>query len=213
MGEASTDGPIAAGPIAAGPMADGTVLAKGLTAEEFRARGGWPAGVKVQLVDGAVVVDAPAQAHRVVAGNVFAKLVTFTSAKPGRGVAGQAVLVTVNATNVYAPDVWRARDGRPDAAANRLDAVPDLAVEVRSPATWRHDSGAKRRRYGEAGTAELWLVDHQARKVVVHRRSKADPSAIGAGGFDDSYTVTVGELLLSPLLPGFSLDLDELFRP
>ena len=115
--------------------------------------------------------------------------------------------VTVGARDVYAPDVWWARDGRPDVAAGRLDSVPDLAVEVRSPATWRYDSGPKRRRYGMAGTAELWLVDHQARRITVHRRSSAESS-----GFDSSLTVTVGELLVSPLLPGFSLDLDEVFQ-
>ena len=181
------------------------MLAKGLTAEQFRARD-WPA--KVELVDGAVVVEAPAEAHQVVGADIFAKLVIFTGAKAGRGVCGLPVDVTVNAGNVYSPDVWWARDGRPDAAAKRLDAVPDLAVEVRSPATWRYDSGPKRRRYGEAGTAELWLVDPQARRIVVHRRSSAMSE-----GFDSTLTATVGELLLSPLLAGFSLDLEELFRP
>ncbi|HVF14253.1 MAG TPA: Uma2 family endonuclease [Acidimicrobiales bacterium] len=165
----------------------------------------------MQLVDGAVVVDAPAAAHRAVAGNIFAKLAVFTGGQAERGVAGLALDVTVNPGNVYAPDVWWAREGRPDAAAGRLDAVPDLAVEVRSPATWRYDSGPKRRHYGEAGTAELWLVDPQARRIVVYRRSSTGPCLPGGGGFADSFTVTVGELLLSPLLPGFSLDLDQIF--
>ena len=117
------------------------------------------------------------------------------------------VEVTVDPANVYVPDVWWARAGRPDAGANRLDAVPDLAVEVRSPATWRFDTGVKLRRYGGAGTAELWLIDHQARRIVVHRRTSVE-----GRGFDDTLTVTAGELLVSPLLPGFSLDLDEILR-
>lgn len=201
-------GPPAQRAIADGPIADGTVLAKGLTVEQFRARE-WPA--KVQLVDGAVVADVPADAHQTVAGNIFAKLVTFTGGAPGRGVAGLALPVMVNATNVYAPDVWWAREGRPDTSPGtgdgRLAVVPDLAVEVRSPATWRHDSGAKRKHYGEAGTAELWLVDPPARRVVVHRRTSAD-----AAGFDVTRTVTVGDLLLTPLLDGFFLDLEQAFK-
>jgi Uma2 family endonuclease len=167
----------------------------------------------VQLVDGEVVVNTPGNAHGLVVTNIFAKLVTFTDGHPGRGQVGLAVEATVNAGNVYTPDVWWAREGRPDAAAGRLDAVPDLAVEVRSPATWRFDSGTKRRRYGEAGTAELWLVDHLARRIVVHRRSSVDASSSGAGGFGAPFTVTTGELLVTPLLPGFSLDLEEVFRP
>jgi Uma2 family endonuclease len=192
-----------------GPVADGTVLAKGLTVEQFGARE-WP--TRVQLVDGAVVADVPADAHQSVAGNIFAKLVTFTGGAPGRGVAGLARPVMVDPTNVYAPDVWWAREGRPDAAAGRLDVVPDLAVEVRSPATWRHDSGAKRRHYGEAGTAELWLVDPQARRILVHRRTSPDVTGFNATGFDVTRTVTVGDLLLSPLLDGFFLDLEQTFR-
>ena len=165
----------------------------------------------MQLVDGAVVVDAPAEVHQAVADAIFAKLVTFTGGQVGRGVAGLALGVTVTANNVYLPDVWWARDGRPDTStgvggAKRLDVVPDLAVEVRSPATWRYDSGPKRRRYGEAGTAELWLVDGPARRIVVHRRASAD-----SAGFDSTLNVTLGELLVSPLLPGFSLDLEHVF--
>ncbi len=192
----------------ADPPTDGTVLATGLDAGAFlvRSASGWPAGVKAQLVEGAAVVDAPGAAHQAVAGNIFAKLVAFTGAKPGRGTAGLPVTVNVGARDVYAPDVWWAREGRPDVAAGRLDAVPDLAVEVRSPATWRYDSGPKRRRYGGAGTAELWLVDPQARRITVHRRSSAD-----ARGFDSTFAVAPGELLVTPLLPGFSLDLDLLF--
>jgi Uma2 family endonuclease len=191
--------------VADGPIADGTVLAKGLTVEQFQARE-WPA--RVQLVDGAVVADVPADAHQAVVGNIFAKLVTFTGGAPGRGVAGLAVPVMVDAANVYAPDVWWAREGRPDATAGRLDVVPDLAVEVRSPATWRHDSGAKRRHYGEAGTAELWLVDPQARRILVHKRTSVEST-----GFDATRTVTVGDLLLTPLLDGFFLDLEQTFKP
>ena len=162
--------------------------------------------MRVELVEGAAVVDAPGAAHQAVAGHIFAKLIAFTGAKPGRGTVGLPVAVVVGARDVYAPDVWWAREGRPDTAAGRLDSVPDLAVEVRSPGTWRYDSGPKRRRYGMAGTAELWLVDPQARKITVHRRSSAD-----ANGFDASFSVVVGEFLVSPLLPGFSLDLEQIF--
>ena len=73
-----------------GPVADGTVLAKGLDAGAFlvRVASGWPAGVKVQLVEGAAVVDAPGAAHQAVAGNVFAKLVAFTGRRAGPGDDG-----------------------------------------------------------------------------------------------------------------------------
>ena len=49
--------------------------------------------------------------------------------------------------------------------------VPDLAVEVRSPSTWRFDIGARRPTTSGYGAGELWLVDTAADVVFVFRRS------------------------------------------
>ena len=52
--------------------------------------------------------------------------------------------VTIDERNVYAPDVlWYAEGRIPHLRADRPYPVPDLAVEIRSPTTWRHDIGAK----------------------------------------------------------------------
>ena len=51
--------------------------------------------------------------------------------------------------------------------------MPDLAVEVRSPSTWRYDVGAKKDGYERHGLPELWLVDTEARSVLVYRRARA----------------------------------------
>lgn len=53
-----------------------------------------------------------------------------------------------------------------------LDFVPDLAVEVRSPSTWRYDTTVKFRLYEVAGVGEVWLVDTASKSVLVSRRSK-----------------------------------------
>jgi Uma2 family endonuclease len=77
--------------------------------------------------------------------------------------------------------------------------------EVRSPSTWRDDIGAKKARYEQYGLPELWLVDTAADIVLVFRRSSPK-----APSFDVSL-VARGDVLTSPLLPGFALALDELF--
>jgi len=56
--------------------------------------------------------------------------------------------------------------------------------------------------YAETGTRELWLVDTPARTVLVYR----------AGAFDDAAELGPEATLTTPLLPGFALPLDELFR-
>ena len=84
--------------------------------------------------------------------------------------------------------------------------MPDLAVEVRSPSTWRYDVGAKKDGYERHGLPELWLVDTEARSVLVYRRERAQSAT-----FDVSLEVGAGEQLTSPLLPGFALPVDEIF--
>jgi Uma2 family endonuclease len=46
--------------------------------------------------------------------------------------------------------------------------VPLLAFEVLSPGTARMTRAVKRRRYLEAGVAEVWLVDPSDRSIEVH---------------------------------------------
>jgi Uma2 family endonuclease len=52
----------------------------------------------------------------------------------------------------------------------------------------------------------LWLVDTDASVVLIFRRSRASAPA-----FDVSLELASGDALASPLLPGFTLALDDLF--
>ena len=177
-----------------------------LTADEFLARDDWPRGT--QLVEGEVVVNQPALPHQLLVGRCFARLLAWTEAAPGRGLACLSVDVRVTPANVYGPDVWWvSEERRPPSGQLALVGVPDLVVEVRSPSTWRFDIGVKRLRYEEAGVAELWLVDTSAASVLVYRRSVPE-----APGFDVALELEVGDRLASPLLDGFALDLEPFFK-
>jgi Uma2 family endonuclease len=88
----------------------------------------------------------------------------------------------------------------------RPQPLPDIAIEVRSPSTWRYDIGAKKAGYECYGLPELWLVDTDAQVVLVFRRSRLRGSA-----FDVSHELATPQALTSSLLPGFSLALDDLF--
>lgn len=105
---------------------------------------------------------------------------------------------------MYGPDVVWYREGR---SPRRGDIapypLPDLAVEVRSPSTWRHDIGAKKRNYERRGVAELWLVDTAA--DVVRRSPPQAPT------FDISDELDANATLTSPLLPGFALPVAGIF--
>ncbi len=184
---------------------EGVTVARPMTAEEYLATGDEER--RAELVDGEVVVTEPSWRHERVIGHLQFALESWVRAKAGRGAASRPIDVLVDEHNVFAPDlVWYAERRVPATDAPRPYAVPDLAVEVRSPSTWRLDIGPKKGLYEAKGLPELWLVDTAADTVLVFRRSTTD-----APGFDVALELGRGKELASPQLLGFSLFLDELF--
>jgi Uma2 family endonuclease len=160
-----------------------------------------------ELIDGEVVVNAPRWRHQKVTGELFGALREWARAQAGRGQAILAVDVQLDKRNVFEPDIlWYAQDRVPADDTEPPSPLPDLAVEVRSPSTWRYDIGAKKSGYERHGLPELWLVDTAADEVLAFRRS-----APGAPSFDTALELARGDTLKSPLLPGFALRVDELF--
>ena len=85
--------------------------------------------------------------------------------------------------------------------------APALVVEILSPGTRRRDLGVKSQAYERCGVREYWLVDPDAQSITFRRRNEAD--TLGDEGI---LSAGAGESLTSPLLPGFSLPLADLFR-
>jgi len=182
-------------------------VAQRMTAEEFLALPVPQRGRPWNLVEGEVVVSQAAALHSVVAGNLRYALETWVRTRPGRGALHEPLAVQVDERNVYGPDIlWYAPGRVPDPYDEPPYAVPDIAVEVRSPSTWRYDIGAKKAGYERRGLPELWLIDIQADVVLVFRRSSSD-----APTFDVALELDRQQQLTSALLPGFSLALAELF--
>ena len=183
-------------------------VAQKMTAEEFLAQPLQEDGPRRELIDGEVVVNSPTAFHGLVEINLLVALVGWTRAKPSRGHAWVPIDVKLDKHSVFAPDVlWYAEGRVPHPDAPPPYAVPDIAVEIRSPATWRYNLGPKKAAYEREGLPELWLVDTVARTVLVFRRSRA-----GVAGFDVAAELETSDELTSPLLPGFALPVAEVFR-
>ena len=180
-----------------------------MTAEEFlalpldRDEYGWAPC----LVEGELVVTQPPLLHQRIVATLLHEIRKWTEAGRDRGEATMPLNVVIDDRNVYEPDLlWYAEERIPDDPLAGHYAVPDLAIEVRSPSTWRHDIGAKKSGYERKGLKELWLVDTASNDVLVFRRSK--PSA---PTFDVSLQLGPGDTLTSPLLRGFTLPASRLF--
>ena|ERR1700685_4510550 len=77
-------------------------------------------------------------------------------------------------------------------------AAPDVAVEIRSPSDRPDDLADKIATLLRAGTHAVFVIDPDARTVTVH-------DASGAHG------LSVSGALEHPALPGFAVDLTEMF--
>lgn len=162
-----------------------------------------------ELIDGEIVVSSPSQRHQEVAYRVVEHFVLFARGdRTSHGRMGWAGIVKGGEHDGYIPDIWwipTATVLPPDAPdTNVFPQVPPIVIEVRSPSTWHHDRGRKLRRYEARGVAEVWLVDGIDDEVTVHRRSD------GSDVFDVVSTLRPGEVLTTPLVPGWAIDLAEL---
>ena len=178
-----------------------STVAERLTADEYLAR---EDPRRTELIDGAVVVNEPTVLHQRVVGLIYAALLAWTQSGPGRGTVSLPLDVRLDDATVLAPDVLWFAAQEIDLGAPRAPRMPDLAVEVRSPATWVYDVGPKRELYERHGLRELWLADTASRTLLIHRRQQAE------GGFDVQAELDAGQQLASPLLPGFAATVGEL---
>jgi Uma2 family endonuclease len=182
-----------------------SIVGQRLTADEYLAiddEQRW-----IQLIEGVVVVNEPTVLHQEALMRIAFALRSCTEALPDRGLVTLSLDVRMDDRNVYAPDImWWAPGNVPGIDLPRPQTIPNLAVEIRSPSTWRYDVGTKRRVYEERGLPELWLVDTAADSVLMFRRS-----APAATGFDIALELGVNEALSSPALEGFRLPVAELF--
>jgi len=177
-----------------------STVSERLTADDYLAR---EDPRRTELVDGTLVVNEPTVLHQRVVGLIYAALLTWTQGGPDRGTVSLPLDVRLDDATVLAPDVlWFA--GEIDLAAVRAPRMPDLAVEVRSPATWVYDIGKKRDLYARHRLRELWLVDTASRTLLVYRREHDQ------GGFDVQLELAADKTLSSSLLPGFAATVGEL---
>ncbi len=182
-------------------------VARRMTAKEFLALPVAQYGRPWNLVAGEVVVNQATALHSAVAGNLRYALEIWARGPLGSGALHEPLAIQVDERNVHAPDILWYDEGRvPDPYDEPPYPLPDIAVEVRSPSTWRYDIGTKKAGYERRGLPELWLVDTQADAVLVFRCSRPD-----APTFDVALELDRDQQLTSPLLPGFSLALAEVF--
>lgn len=173
----------------------------------------WRFDERLELIKGKIFTmsPAPSRSHQEISISISAKLVNYLKGKPCK---------------VYAApfDVRLPRTSKEDAAIytvvqpdicvicdlSKLDdrgcvGAPDIVLEILSPGNNKKELRNKFEVYQEAGVKEYWIIHPSERTFLKYNLSEA-------GEFQPSMLMTMGDFVTSDILPGFVLDLSEVFE-
>jgi Uma2 family endonuclease len=165
-------------------------------------------GFRYEIIEGELFVSKQPHWHHQF---TCARITTFLeswSMQTGLGQTNAAPGLLFADDDDVAPDVvWISYKRRARALGKdgKLHAAPELVVEVLSPgsANQRRDRESKLGLYSRRGVREYWIVDWLTRKVEVYRRKLRRLRLVE--------TLNQKDTLQSPLLPGFSCAVHDLF--
>lgn len=167
--------------------------------------GGWK---RYEIIDGELFVTrAPHIRHQGAAGKLHVRLETW-SEMTGLGSTFQAPGVIFSPTDAVIPDVvWISRERLANGIdeSGHLIVAPEIVIEILSPGDLneQRDKEVKLKLYSLHGVQEYWIVNWQLKTLEVYRHT--------AGQLRMVATLLDRDVLTSPLLPGFSTEIAQVF--
>lgn len=158
---------------------------------------------RYELDEGELIeTTRPAYNHNRVMGILFAELYNYFRTYPIGEVLLSENLYALSPNTRRSPDVAIILGDRHEELkdAKVIPIIPEIAAEVLSPSETPRTIHRKLKQYFAAGVKEVWLIDLDSREVEVWTGPTLPDRALLAG-----------EVLASPLLPGFALPLTDLF--
>ncbi len=191
-------------------MASPQTSAPLLTAEEFYNLPEPEQGGKLELIDGEVVYEMPANGqHGELAGLLIEELGPFVRKnKLGKVVPEVGFILARDPDRVLAPDVAFVSNDMlsPGGFSSQgfVPGPPTLAIEVVSPSNLDSEVALKVEMYLQSGVQRVWVVRPRTTTVTVHRPDHTSQTLLVGGTLasDDAGFTT----------PGFELKLATLFQ-
>ena len=161
-----------------------------------------------ELIDGEHIVSpSPIVKHQRVAFNIAFAISAFVRTRRLGEVFMAPLDVLFSRFDVVEPDVLYVSAKNANRLLERyIDGAPDLVIEVLSPSSRRIDKVRKLRLYDAYGVEEYWLADPEPDTLGIYRRAPA-----GQLTLQESLSLAAGDVLETPLLPGLSIPLAEIF--
>ena len=164
-----------------------------------------PDDIRYELLDGELILSPSARtAHQRASRKISYLLITFVEQNELGEVFIAAYDVVLDDFNVVQPDILFVSSERASIITDlNIQGAPDLVIEILSPSTARRDRTQKRDLYARRGVPEYWLADADAQSVLVLTLQDGEYRVAGI--------YAKGQTLTSPLLQGFTLNIDDIF--
>jgi Uma2 family endonuclease len=171
----------------------------------------WQLDEMVELIRGTVFrqAAAPRLIHQRISGKIFHHLYSFCQGKSCEVFSAPFdVRLPVSSLDpdkiktVVRPDLCVVCDPEKLDELGCLGA-PDLIVEILSPGNNKKELVLKYEVYEASGVKEYWVIHPSERTLLIY--------TLNTGKYQPSKLFTLGDRVKSQALPGFELDLDEVF--
>ena len=163
----------------------------------------------LELDDGALYfMPRPRRGHQFLAlhlGSFFVNyLNNFDDPPPAEVYTELVVIISRESGRILIPDLSIfVRSPGDDSDISSAGNIPDIVIEILSTDRNR-DLVRKRQLYAEAGIREYWIFDPQNDTVL--------PLELQGNEYTERPTLTAADTLTTPLLPGLSIPLADIFH-
>jgi Uma2 family endonuclease len=152
------------------------------------------------------VTPSPNTKHQTIVFNLTTALGSYLRAQPLGAAFSAPFDVVFGDLDVIQPDLlYISRERAAIITDQHVRGAPDLVVEILSAGTRKTDEVTKRKVYERFGVQEYWIVDPELDTIKIDRQT--DRRFVRAA----ELSVEHADLLTTPLLPGFSAILADVF--
>lgn len=175
----------------------------------------WKFEERLELIKGKIFKMSPAPTgnHQLISFNISGELYNFLKDKPCKAFAAPFDVRLVREKtsdkkikNVVQPDVCVICDLEKMADPRSCLGAPDIIVEILSPGNNKKEVKTKYDLYEEFGVKEYWVV-YPSEQIMMRYVLTEKGKFVNEGG-----AMTSGDKIVTPILPGFELAMDDVFR-
>ena len=164
-------------------------------------------GKRHEIIDGEhYVTPSPNTKHQRIVGHLYFALAAHLRNTRVGEVFVAPFDVVLSEWDIVEPDLlYISRERAGVLTDQHVRGTPDLVVEILSPGTRHTDEVTKRKLYERFDVQEYWIVDPELDAIEIYRRVE------GAFAEVSVLSAAHGNILTTPLLPGFAVPVVDLF--